>query len=64
MYEDASDAAFRMGRSKIENVLAHLKNSWKLLKCLNLIVPYAGQIIVCCVLHIFCGINNEQLASN
>jgi hypothetical protein len=63
MYKDAFDRAFRAGRVKIENTFAHLKNSWRVLKCLNFTVPYAGQIIVaCCVLHNFCIMNNEQLA--
>ena len=64
MYKDAFDRAFRSGRVKIENAFAHLKNSWRVLKCLNFTVPYAGQIIIaCCVLYNFCRINNEQLAS-
>ena len=64
IYKDAFDRAFRSGRTKIKNTFAHLKNSWRVLKCLNFTVPYAGQIIIaCCVLHNFCRMNNEQLAS-
>jgi hypothetical protein len=64
MYKDVFDTAFRSGKDKIETVFAHLKNSWKVLKCLNFTVPYVGQIIiVCCVLHNFCIMYNEQLAS-
>ena len=64
MYKDAFDRAFRSGRIKIKNVFAYIKNSWRVLKCLNYTIPYAGKIIIaCCVLHNFCMMNNEQLAS-
>jgi hypothetical protein len=64
MCKNAFDRVFRLGRIKFENTFAHLKNSWRVLKYLNLTVPYAGQIIVaCCVLLNFCIMNNEQLAS-
>ena len=60
MYEDASNMAFRNGRDKIKNVFAHLKNSWKVLKCLNFNIPYKNQInISYCVLYKFCRMNNE-----
>ena len=64
MYKNVFDRAFRKGEGEIENVFAYLKNSWKNLKCLNLIIPYVGQIIVaCCILYKFCRINNQQLSS-
>ena len=64
MYKDAFDKAFKSGMGKIENVFTHLKNSWNVLKCLNIIVPYVGQIIIACyALHNFCRMNNKQLAS-
>ena len=64
MYKDAFDKTFRKGRNKIKNAFAQLKNSWKILKCLNFIIPYAGQIIIVCfVLQKICRMNNEWLAS-
>ena len=64
MYKDVFDRAFRSGKDKIKIIFAHLKKSWKVLKCLNCAIPYAGQIIiVCCILHNFCIMYNEQLAS-
>ena len=64
MYKDAFDKAFRSGSGKTENAFVHLKNCWKVLKCFNFTVPCTSQIIVAyCVLHNFCKMNNEQLAS-
>ena len=64
MYKDVSERTFRSSKGKIEHTFTHLKNSWKILKCFNFNVPYAGQIIIAyCVLHYFCRMNNEQLAS-
>ena len=42
MCKDAFDKEFRRDKVKIENGFAHLKNNWKVLKCLNFTVPYVG----------------------
>ena len=64
MYKTAFDIIFRKDRNKIENIWAHLTNSWNVLKCLNFTISYASQIItVCCVQHNFCRMNNKQLTS-
>ena len=64
---NAFDNAFRWDRVKTKNDFAHLNNSWKLfrcLRCLNFIDPYVGQIIIaCCILHNFCRMNTQRLAS-
>lgn len=49
------DKKWRVGRVKIENAFDILKNKFRILRELNVFLPYAGYtIIACCALHNFC----------
>ncbi len=44
-----------VSRVSIENVFGILKNSWKILHCINAHVDRAfGIVVACCVLHTYC----------
>jgi hypothetical protein len=58
--QNAYDKCLRGGRVKIENTFGILKNSWRILKNLNVDVKHAALVITaCCVLHNFCRMNHD-----